>query len=411
MGSPTGDEPRLVVVCGYPPTTTLGGGVILRSLLEEYPRDRLTVVANARLSEGLLERGAAGGLLEVPHVGIRPWRSHVRGLRRLFRSLNVLQVVSSARRIAHLAGDRGVVLTLPWGGELGSELFVAAYRAHLRCGAGLLVYEVDEWGASLGSASGRLVRLLERTFHRRILRAAGAVWAMNEFLADVLRQKAGVTPIVVPYCLDLSAAGAPRGGERANEEELRIVYTGAVYGAQADAIRNVARALSALRPDRSVLEIYTDASPAELAALGISGECVRVNPLVPPRAVLGVLRAADVLLLPLSFEPAQQSVVATSFPTKTAEYLASGVPILTHAPPYATVVRAARAEGWALVVDQPSPTLLQGALDRLRRDEGLRRQLSATAVRVARERHDLATRRTELMMTLRGLVRPTPATS
>jgi glycosyltransferase involved in cell wall biosynthesis len=115
-----------------------------------------------------------------------------------------------------------------------------------------------------------------------------------------------------------------------------------------------------------------------------------------------LLATADALLLPFSFDGQEREVVSTSYPSKTADYLASGAPVLVHAPPYSSIARAAREEGWAEVVDAPDAALLVRALERLETDGARRRELASRALRVARERHDLKTRRAEFVASIRG---------
>ncbi len=107
------------------------------------------------------------------------------------------------------------------------------------------------------------------------------------------------------------------------------------------------------------------------------------------------------LLLPFSFDEQQRTVVSTSLPTKTADYLASGVPVLVHAPPYATITHLASSEGWADVVDEPSIERLATALRRLANDKSLRKRLVENALRIARARYDLATRRAEFIASIK----------
>ena len=93
----------------------------------------------------------------------------------------------------------------------------------------------------------------------------------------------------------------------------------------------------------------------------------------PARSEHGRRPAAAVLV-----RGAATAVVSTSLPTKTADYLASGVPILVHAPPYASIALAAAEGGWAEVVTDPDPAALGRSLDRLASDEELRCISSAT---------------------------------
>ena len=148
---------------------------MLRRLLVGYPLDRLCVFANSRVLEELDRRTEGAGLLEAPHRGVQPVGLEARGLRRLGRLLNLFRVRPAAARIAQAASSEATILAFPWGGSLGSELFVAAYLAHRASGARLVVYEMDEWRASLGRRSGFGAVLLERLFHGAILRAADAV--------------------------------------------------------------------------------------------------------------------------------------------------------------------------------------------------------------------------------------------
>ena len=62
------------------------------------------------------------------------------------------------------------------------------------------------------------------------------------------------------------------------------------------------------------------------------------------------MASADILFLPYSFLPAERSFRATSFPAKTADYLASGRPILIFSPPDSSIVEYAREFAFACIV-------------------------------------------------------------
>jgi glycosyltransferase involved in cell wall biosynthesis len=397
MGSAQAD-PRLVVVGGYPPNEAFGGGLVLKGLLSSYPSDRLAVVTSGSVLRALQEKHHGGGLLPARHVSVDPWQSRFPGLRRLLRVLNLFQVVTATRRIVALTDNDTVLLALPWGGELGSEIFAAAFFAHRITGAPLVLYELDEWRASVAGA-GRSARLLEALLHGPMARSASSVWVMSAPLARTLADRFGIRARVMPHSVDLDRF--PRNGaEPPRTGEFTLLYAGAIYAAQADAIANLVRAMNtAAMPCRLIL--HTPESPAALAGFGIAGERVSVEPLVPSREIPALLAGADALLLPFSFSEEERDVVSTSFPTKTADYLASGVPILVHAPPYATISRLAQEEGWGLTVTDPSSSALAKAIESLARDGDLRRRLVTRARAIAAERHDLARRRVEFRDSIR----------
>jgi glycosyltransferase involved in cell wall biosynthesis len=399
------DLPRLLVFTAYPPCTAYGGGIILRNLLREYPRDRITVITNRRFVDAFLRQGEAEGLRDAPHVEVAPWQSRLRRLHRLMIWLNVTKIPSSALWSARRAGRETVLLVIPSGEELGSEFAVAGYLAHRVSGAPLVVYEMDEWRAATRTA-GWNSRLLERLFHRRLLHAARAVWVVSQPMAEALRERFGTEARVLPNGVDVERFARGRRGERANPHEFRLLFTGAVYGPQAGAIRNVLQAIQARLEDRISLFIYTPQSAAELAELGISGSGLRVQRTVPLESMPELLGTADALLLPFSFDPRERAVVSTSLPSKTADYLASGVPVLVHAPPYTTIARLARDEGWAEIVDEPCIEHLTLALGRLATDDRLRARLVANALRVARAQYDLEPQRAAFLASIRRAVVP-----
>lgn len=398
----SGNEPPLVLVSGYPPSTAFGGGIVLRRLLEGYPEDRLTVVTARHVAETLATRADKGGLLPVPHVLVGHWHSPARVFRRLARSANALRIPRTASLIRRALGPDSVILAVPWGGELGSELFAAAYLAHRRSGRPLVVYEMDEWRASLGTASGRVASALERVFHGPLLRSAGIVWAMSEPMATAFADRFGVAARVLPHCVDLAPYAAARPPAPPADGPFNVVFIGSINAAQADAVRSVALAVDRLPADAQFL-LYTDQGAEELGQLGIGGPRLRIRPTVPSAELPAILRAADVLVVALSFEPALRTVVTTSFPTKTIDYLAAGVPILVHAPPDAAVSVRARAQGWGLVADERDPARVAEILQRLATDHALREDLARAALATVSAHHNLDTRRAEFLSGLRAV--------
>jgi glycosyltransferase involved in cell wall biosynthesis len=334
---------------------------------------------------------------------VRPGRSRVRGLRRLLCFLDALKIPGLAIHAARRARSNTVILVQPWGGELGTELSVAAYLAHRLSGAPFIVFEMDEWRAAAVRHLWHL-RMLERLFHGRLLRAASTVWVISDQMAELFRTRFGVDSRVLPGCVEVDAYSRRRPGQRVHQDRFRLLYTGAVYGAQASAIRLVLRAIQAHPEKRITLVLYTHESVEELAAQGISGPGLQVEQAVPFERMPDVLATADALLLPLSFDKAHQEIVSTSLPSKIGDYLASGVPVLVLAPPYATITRLARDEGWAEIVDEPCPDHLICALDRLANDEDRRVELGSKARTIAYSRHDLAKRRSEFVSALKEAV-------
>ena len=111
-----------------------------------------------------------------------------------------------------------------------------------------------------------------------------------------------------------------------------------------------------------LLTLYTSATAGALEKMGLGFYNNVRRDEVKPEDIPSVMAEADVAFMLPSFEPDMRHIVETSIPSKIAEYLASGVPILAHAPSNSTVARYCRRYGCGLVVDEPNEDALRSAL-------------------------------------------------
>ena len=134
----------------------------------------------------------------------------------------------------------------------------------------------------------------------------------------------------------------------------RLLYSGTVYSAQADALENIVEAISGLNAAGRDIEIHI---------YTVDAEAFRRNSRFPAHVVIHdpvdsdsmaeIQAAADVLLLPLSFNCAYPDLIRTSCPGKFGEYLAACTPMFIHAPAESFPVAFARKHRCAQVCDIP----------------------------------------------------------
>jgi glycosyltransferase involved in cell wall biosynthesis len=227
-------------------------------------------------------------------------------------------------------------------------------------------------------------RVLARRMEEEIVKYAAKVFVLNQRASDYYEAKYGIRPIVVPNPAPVAAELPDTPKPRT---EPVIVYTGAVYFAQQDALQNLVQALK-LVPGTS-LRIFTGASDRQLRRYGLMSEQVSLH-FAPEKDIPAVQAQADILFLPLAFKSIAPLVIETALPAKTPEYMASGIPILVHAPATTYLAEYARQEGWGLVVDVNEPEPLASAITALSTDISLRRKLAVRAYEVARKSHDQA---------------------
>jgi glycosyltransferase involved in cell wall biosynthesis len=300
-----------------------------------------------------------------------------------------LGILLRARRIARIVRrERCDAIVACTGGEDLLDL-PAAYLASRMTGARYYPWMFDHYEQQWRHAShvfGRSRRwpMIGRMI-RAIMRGATSVIAPNEFTARLVEQRYGGRASIVRNPVDMSAYPEPDASAEEPsapvDDELRIVFTGAVYEAHFDAFRNLIAALR-LPGARARLHIYTALAPEHLAAHGISGP-VEIHAHLAADAVPAVQQTAGVLFLPLAFDSPFPELVRTSSPGKFGEYLAAGRPILAHVPADSFVAWYLREHDAALVVDRQEPAALREAIDRLACDRALRSRLAASAWRRA----------------------------
>ena len=159
---------------------------------------------------------------------------------------------------------------------------------------------------------------------------------------------------------------------------MSILFAGAIYAANEDALQNLVVAVEALADLPIQVDIYSDQRPAWLRAAGKDNR-LSLHAAVPSSQVEEVLAAANVLFLPLTFDGPLREVIETAAPAKMSDYLALGRPILVHAPAASFVSKYFRVHDCGLVVDEDSPDGLASAVTALLENPNLRAELGEKA--------------------------------
>jgi glycosyltransferase involved in cell wall biosynthesis len=273
---------------------------------------------------------------------------------------------------------------------------VAAYRVSKKLGLPFIFYAFDDITSTMIPP---ITRDLVRDYIPRLIGEAKCVIVPNEFLAEKYRDRFGVDPVILHNPCDLSPyEHAPA---KTISDEKRIVYTGAIYEAHFDAVRNLVDALRILDRSELRLHLYTTQSAARLASHGIEGP-VSVHGHQPVTTMPAIQMSADILFLPLGFRTPYPETIRTSAPGKVGEYLASSTPILVHAPADTFLSWYFREYDCGLVVDQPDPALLARGIEALLTNGGQRERYVRNARKRSREDFDAV----KLAQQFRDLVDP-----
>lgn len=246
-----------------------------------------------------------------------------------------------------------------------------AYLASRLRGAPLYLYYFDyyseQWAATPYYRFAKIVESI-------VVKGARGIIVPNEKMADELKERYGADSTIIhnPVGEDCLASKGQYDWPL-NSDGIRIVYTGSIYRAQADAFRTLLNALEepSLRDARVTLHLYTAQTREELEQQSIVGP-YELHPHASHSVIEEVQRKADILYLPLSFEPEISKVIDTSSPGKMGEYLASGRPVLVHAPPSSFIKDFFSQTGCGIVVDQNKTNSIVSGIRQLISNEKLR---------------------------------------
>lgn len=232
--------------------------------------------------------------------------------------------------------------------------------------------------------TGRLRDLAEPD----VLRRCQGVLVPNETLAGDVRQRTTTPVTIIRNPVDTRAYEQLRHRfprrplERSRP--LNIVYTGSVYSAQADSLTRLSEAIDRLAAQGLQLQLHIHGpqpNPDTLRELPI--DRISFHPPISNAESARLQVQADILFLPLSFTCEFPQLIRTSAPGKFGEYLASGTPVLVHAPADSFPVTFVKQHACATACDVPESSRLATTLAEMIANQAACEAMRQRAIEVA----------------------------
>jgi glycosyltransferase involved in cell wall biosynthesis len=144
------------------------------------------------------------------------------------------------------------------------------------------------------------------------------------------------------------------------------------------------------------LHLYTPIDLSHPSQARWSHQRIKPHGWVDQQTLQHEISDADILFLPFSFREEERYATERAFPAKTADYLASGKPILVLAPDYSSVAKYLRGYDCAAVVDKLDQEMLARAISEISKSAERRSQLSRNAMQAFVRNHDIEAQRSAL---------------
>ena len=369
------DVPSLLILGDVPVESSHHGSALLYRLFEGYPADRLLILepsiaqsqTGRRLPDVSYRRLAAG------HRRIVDSRFH-----RAYCGLLAVLARSRARRVdAALGGfSPDAVVSVAHGFHW---LAAAAYAESEGLPLHLICHDdLPRLGAVPAVMSGWFEAEFSRVYRGAASRHCVSPWMRAEYVA-----RYGVEGTVL---YPSRAAGVARFaglGEKtmSHSGALTVAFAGSVNSR--GYVHSLALMAEALSLSGGRLLIYGPLRAEEARSAGLVAPNIELMGMLSSGVLIQRLRSeADVLFVPMSFEPADAANMRLGFPSKLTDYTAAGLPLLIFGPADCSAVRWARSEpGVGEVVDRNELVSLAHSLERLR-DVQRRRALAERALEV-----------------------------
>jgi glycosyltransferase involved in cell wall biosynthesis len=394
---------RLLYICDFPPCNCHGGAILMSRLLEGSAGENFLVVTSTpgmRLSK-------KGDLLDCKHIAFPLLgASRVRWFGRLKHVVNwIILAVACCTALASILWRKvDAVITVLH----GRFYFAGALAAYLTRTPYVVVVH-DDFISSANTLSNFSANIL-RPLAKRVLHRAAHIYAVSPEMTKFLANEFGVdSELQLPATTKLLRREG--SGCASVIEAPVIVFAGGVTFAVRDSLDLVAKlitggAAAEYGMPGLKLRLFSELSPEQANEYRWDHANIEIKGWVAQSELLDALSQADILLLPYSFSENARHAVETAFPSKTADYLAARKPILILAPSSSTLVRYAREEGFADIVDEFSTDALARTIHQIVFSPEHRARLVDRAQQVFCRNHDIANQRSKFFATLWQLASP-----
>lgn len=363
-GCDTCTLPRLLYVGDGPVEPTQCGPALLYRLLKDYPPDKLCIVQTrpAPITNGHCLPGVTYGRFAL---GGERWLTTRFAV--WAHSWSMLRASRGAKQLRNLVLEFApdAVLTVPDGYAWRAAL---RFAEELNLPVHLIVH--DHWPSMTP-----ILRSLRKRKHRdfaNLYRSAASRLCISPFMEQEYRARYGVSgQVLYPSWEDDNAAFLSRVPITYTKESGPLVgaFVGSLYLNYPQLISQLA---AALHERGGYLLLFGAHNPGDLERWGLSRPNILPQGFVKSHELIPRLQTeADFLFLPMSFQKdSRDSNMRFSFPSKVADYSATGLPLLVWGPSYCSAVRwAQRYAPVAEVVTSECQEELRTALDRLTQRE------------------------------------------
>lgn len=429
------DFPKVLII-GQPFHNKSGGGITISNLFEQFPKSNIALATNSknaarnnysycnnvyrlgsneykiRFPFGFIFKNKKSGVVTASDISatdanqvISKKKWYYNTLESLFFKLGIhlfaIRIKSSTefeQWIKQFNPD--IIYT-----QLGSiELLLFMQDLVRKTPIPLAIHMMDDWPSSMGQ--GPLKTYWKQLIHKKLkklINYSSVNIGISEGMAIEYTARYEKPFHFFHNPIDLSKWITKDDISASAKNEFKILYTGRVSGEHYKSLEDLCIAINNLndKSKKVSIDVYTPDWDTFLVKQLSSYNNASFFPTTDHKNIPSLLVKYDMLFLPLEFS--ENSIVFTKFsmPTKSSEYLISGVPILVYVPHQSEVFRHFKKHNLGYALGERNIDKLKEALLKMMNDDNYRNEISKNAVAYARANYNADTVRKKFLATLK----------
>jgi len=265
-------------------------------------------------------------------------------------------------------------------------------KLHQATGIPLVMHIMDDWQKAIDTSSlfhTYWEKKIDKEF-RELLNSTSIFLSISEGMSDEYSRRYGKKFIPFHNTIDTDQWLPWSKKDFKITKPVRILYAGRIGRGTYHSFVDFILAVEELNKEGEdiKLHIQTTTSDDKIRRRLEQFNCVIFNEMVEYDELAKVFPSYDILLLPIDFDKNGKAFLKYSMPTKAAEFMVSGTPVLLFCPEDIALYEHATLNKWAYVISSNDRKVLKEGILKLISDEDLRRSLSNTAKKYAVDHFD-----------------------
>lgn len=269
------------------------------------------------------------------------------------------------------------------------ETIVFCQKLHKYIKKPLVFHMMDDWPSTIsnkGFFKNYWLKKIDKEF-RALLDRASVLMSISDEMANEYKKRYNKDFITFHNSVDLGFWKKYQRNNYELPEFPSILYAGRIGPGIESSLEVIAEAIELVNIELGAsvkFILKTGKNPSWSSKY----KCTEYQNLEPHSEMPKVLSQADFLILPYDFSQESIKFIQYSMPTKAAEYMVSGTPVIIFSPKETAIVKYADKCKWAEVITENNPIKLAEAIKYLIQNKKIRERVAHNAKTIAEKDHN-----------------------